>query len=103
MENKITLHEWLQTTYLSSEWCIDLLTVSDNGSCYHQLKTNEPTLKDEPDFRFAKRFSEVTYKELQPYLDFVYEDSYIYEGLSDVIIVEVKVKAKGQDNSWSVL
>lgn len=94
MDKQITLYEWLQTTYLSSECCIDLLTVSDNGSGYHQLKTNEPTLKDEPEFRFAKRFSEVTYKELQPYLDLVYESSYIYIVSSDLIIVEVKVKAK---------
>ena len=83
---KMTLHEWLQTTYLSSECCLDLVTVCDNGSCYHQLKTNE--------FRFAKRFSEVTYKELQPYLDLVYESSYVYSAISDLIIVEVKVKAK---------
>lgn len=93
MENKITLYEWLQTTYLSSECCLDLVTVCDNGSCYHQLKTNEPVFK-ETEFRFAKRFSEVTYKELQPYLDLVYESSYIYSAVSDLIIVEVKVKAK---------
>lgn len=89
----MTLHEWLQTTYLSSECCLDLVTVCDNGSCYHQLKTNEPVFK-ETEFRFAKRFSEVTYKELQPYLDLVYESSYVYSVISDLIIVEVKVKAK---------
>ena len=93
MENKITLHEWLQTTCLSSECCLDLVTVCDNGSCYRQLKTNEPVFK-ETEFRFAKRFSEVTYKELQPYLDLVYESSYVYSVTSDLIIVEVKVKAK---------
>lgn len=58
-------------------------------------KTNEPALKDAPDFRFAKSFSEVTYKELQPYLDLVYESSYIYSlSSADLVIVEVKVKAK---------
>ena len=90
----MTLHEWLQTTYLSSECCLDIVTVCDNGSCYHRLKTGEPALKDAPDFRFAKRFSTVTYNELQPYLDLVYESSYIYSVISDLIIVEVKVKAK---------
>lgn len=103
MENKITLHEWLQTTYLASECCIDIVTVDDNGSCYHKLKTNEPVLKDVPELRFAKRFSEVTYKELQPYLDSIYESSYVYSAVSDLIIVEVKVKAKEKDNGWSVL
>lgn len=103
MENKITLHEWLQTTYLSSGCCLDLVEVYDNGSCYRRLKTNEPVLKDVPELRFAKRFSEVTYKELQPYLDLVYESSYVYSAVSDLIIVEVKVKAKEKYNGRSVL
>lgn len=94
MENKITLHEWLQTTYFTSNCCIDIVEVCANGSCYHRLKTGEPSLKDTPDFRFAKRYSEVTYKELEPYLDLDYESSYIYSAISDLIIVEVKVKAK---------
>lgn len=93
MENKITLHEWLQTTYLTSDCCIDIVEVYANGLCYHRLKTGEPALKDAPDFRFAKRFSTVTYKELQPYLDLVYESSYIYT-LFELVIVEIKVKAK---------
>lgn len=93
MEIKMTLHEWLQTNYLSSDCFLDLVEVYDNGSCYHQLKTNELVFK-ETEFRFAKRFSEVTYKELQPYLDLVYESSYVYSVISDLIIVEVKVKAK---------
>lgn len=95
MENKITLHEWLQTTNLASECCIDIVEVYDNGSDYHRLKTNEPVLKNVPDFMFAKRFSTVTYKELQPYLDLVYESSYIYSlSSADLVIVEIKVKAK---------
>lgn len=89
----MTLHEWLQTNYLSSDCCLDLVEVYDNGSCYHRLETNEPALKDIPDFSFAKRFSEVTYKELYPYLDLVCESSYVYSVISDLIIVEVKVKA----------
>lgn len=93
MENKITLHEWLQTTYLTSDCCIDIVEVYANGSCYHRLKTGEPALKDTPDFRFAKRFSTVTYNELQPYLDSVYESSYIYT-LFELVIIEIKVKAK---------
>lgn len=93
MESKITLHEWLQTNYLSSNCCLDLVEVYDNGSCYRRLDTNEPVLK-KTEYRFAKRFSEITYKELYPYLDLVYESSYIYSVTSDLIIVEVKVKAK---------
>lgn len=91
----MTLHEWLQKTNLSFECCIDILEVYDNGSCYHRLKTGEPVLKDEPEFRFAKRFSTVTYDELQPYLDLIYESSYIYALSSiELVIVEIKVKAK---------
>ena len=95
MENKITLHEYLQTTNLSSDCCIDILEVYDNGSCYHRLKTGESALKEEPEYRFAKRFSTVTYNELQPYLDSIYESSYIYALSSiELVIVEIKVKAK---------
>ena len=95
----MTLHEWLQTTYLTSNCCIDIVTVGDNG-LYHQLETNELVLKDEPDFRFAKRFSKVTYKELQPYLDLVYESSYIYNiPQFDLVIVEVKVRVKSKEES----
>lgn len=94
----MTLHEWLQTTYFTSNCCIDIVAVYDDGSCYHQLKTNEPTLKDEPEFRFAKRFSEVTYKELEPYLDCDYEYSYIYNILQfDLVIVEIKVRVKARE------
>lgn len=91
----MTLYEWLQKANLSFECCIDIVEVCNDGSCYHQLKTNEPTLKDEPEFRFAKRFSTVTYEELQPYLDLIYESSYIY-GLATVelVVIEIKVKAK---------
>lgn len=88
----MTLYEWLQGISFSSDCCIDIVTVSDNGS-YHQLEANEPALKDDHYTRFAKRFSEVTYKELQPYLDLVYESSGVYSS-SDLIIVEVKVKSK---------
>ena len=91
----MTLHEWLQTTYFTSNCCIDIVAVYDDGSCYHRLETNEPALKDILDFSFAKRFSEVTYKELQPYLDLDYESSYIYNiPQFDLVIVEIKVKAK---------
>lgn len=93
----MTLHEWLQTTYLTPECCIDIVTVSDNGSCYHRLKTGELALR-ETEFMFAKRFSTVTYKELQPYLDLIYESSYIYSlSSADLVIVEVKVKAKEKE------
>ena len=93
----MTLHEWLQTTYFTSNCCIDIVTFCDNG-LYHQLETNEPALKDEPDFRFAKRFSEVTYKELEPYLDCDYESSYIYNILQfDLVIVEIKVRVKARE------
>ena len=88
----MTLYEWLQGISFSSNCCIDIVVVSDKGE-YHQLETNEPALKDVPDLMFAKRFSEVTYKELQPYLDLVYESSGVYS-VSDLIIVEVKVKSK---------
>lgn len=98
----MTLHEWLQTNYLSSDCFLDLVEVYDNGSCYRRLETNEPALK-ETECRFAKRFSEITYNELYPYLDLVCESSYIYGAVSDLIIVEVKVKAKEKDNGWSVL
>lgn len=92
----MTLHEWLQKTFLTSNCCIDIVTVCDNG-LYHQLETNEPALKDILDFSFAKRFSEVTYKELQPYLDLDYESSYIYNIPEfDLVIVEIKVKAKDE-------
>lgn len=102
MENKITLHEWLQTTCFTSNCCIDIVAVYDDGSCYHRLETNEPVLKNVPDFMFAKRFSEVTYKELQPYLDLVYESSYIYSlSSADLVIVEVKVKAKEKQNDFT--
>lgn len=98
MENKITLHEWLQTTYFTSNCCIDIVAVYDDGSCYHRLETNETALKDVPEFRFAKRFSEVTYKELEPYLDLDYESSYIYNILQfDLVIVEVKVRVKSKE------
>lgn len=94
----MTLHEWLQTTYFTSNCCIDIVAVYDDGSCYHRLETNEPALKDEPEFRFAKRFSEVTYKELQPYLDCDYESSYIYNIVQfDLVIVEVKVRVKARE------
>ena len=94
----MTLHEWLQTTYFTSNCCIDIVAVYDDGSCYHRLETNEPTLKDVPEFRFAKRFSEVTYKELQPYLDCDYESSYIYNILQfDLVVVEVKVRVKAKE------
>lgn len=94
----MTLHEWLQTTYFTSNCCIDIVAVYDDGLCYHRLETNEPALKDVPEFRFAKRFSEVTYKELQPYLDFDYESSYIYNILQfDLVIVEVKVRVKSKE------
>lgn len=94
MDKQITLYEWLQTTYLTPGCCIDIVTVSDNGSCYHRLKTGELALR-ETEFMFAKRFSTVTYKELQPYLDLVYESSYIYNLPSaDLVIIEVRVKAK---------
>lgn len=96
MDKQITLHEWLQTNYLSSDCCLDLVEVYDNGSCYKRLETNEPAFK-ETEYRFAKRFSEVTYKELQPYLDLVYESSYVYSAISDLIIVEVKVKVKAKE------
>lgn len=100
MENKVTLHEWLQTNYLASDCCLDLVEVYDNGSCYRRLETNEPALK-ETEYRFAKRFSEVTYKELYPYLNLVCESSYIYSAISDLIIVEVKVKAnEGRSVPW---
>lgn len=90
----MTLHEWLQTTYFTSNCCIDIVTVSDNDSCYHRLKTGELALR-ETEFMFAKRFSTVTYEELQPYLDLVYESSYIYNIPEfDLVIVEIKVKAK---------
>lgn len=92
MENKVTLYEWLQTNYLSSNCCLDLIEVYNDGTCYSRLETNEPELK-EAGYRFAKRFSEVTYKELYPYLDLVCESSYISNATSDLIIVEVKVKA----------
>lgn len=94
----MTLHELLQTTYLTSDCCIDIVEVYANGSCYHRLKTGEPALKDAPDFRFAKRFSTVTYEELQPYLDLVYESSYIYSlSSADLVIVEVKVRVKARE------
>lgn len=97
MENKITLHEWLQTTYLSSECCIDIVEVYDNGSCYHRLKTGELALR-ETEFMFAKRFSTVTYKELQPYLDYIYESSGVISLSSvDLVIVDVRVKAKEKE------
>lgn len=93
MDNKITLHEWLQTTFLSPECCIDLVKTNEPYSGYHLLKTNEPELK-ESEYRFAKRFSEVTYKELKPYLDSIYESSYIYRVTADLIIVEVRIRPK---------
>ena len=94
----MTLHEWLQTTYFTSNCCIDIVAVYDDGSCYHRLETNEPTLKDEPEFRFAKRYSEVTYKELEPYLDLDYESSYIYNiPQFDLVIVEIKVRVKARE------
>lgn len=102
MDKQITLYEWLQTTYLSSGCCLDLVKMNNTGSDYHLLETNEPELK-ESEYRFAKRFSEIKYKELQPYLDLVYESSYVYSAISDLIIVEVKVKSKEKDNGWSVL
>lgn len=96
LEIKMTLHEWLQKTWLTSNCCIDIVEVYDNGSCYHRLETTEPALKDEPEFRFAKKYSEITYKELELYLDLDYESSYIYNiSQFDLIIVEVKVKGKG--------
>lgn len=95
----MTLHEWLQTTFLTSNCCIDIVTVDDNGSCYHRLKTGELALR-ETEFMFAKRFSTVTYKELQPYLDLVYESSYIYSlSSADLVIIEVRVKAKEMENN----
>lgn len=93
MIKQITLYEWLQNTYLSSECCLDLIEVYDNGSCYSRLETNEPELQ-ETGYRFAKRFSEITYKELQPYLELVYESSGVFRVTANLIIVEVKVKAK---------
>ena len=101
MENKVTLYKWLQTNYLSSNCCLDLIEVYNDGSCYRRLETNEPTFK-ETEYRFAKRFSEVTYKELYPYLDLVCESSYIFNATSDLIIVEVKVKAnENRSTPWS--
>lgn len=88
----MTLHEWLQTNYLSSNCCLDLVEVYNDGSCYRRLETNEPALK-ETEYRFAKRFSEITYNELYPYLDLVCESSYIHGAISDLIIIEVRVKA----------
>ena len=94
----MTLHEWLQTTYFTSNCCIDIVAVYDDGSCYHRLKTGETALKDVPEFRFAKRYSEVTYKELEPYLDLDYESSYIYNiPQFDLVIVEVKVRVKAKE------
>jgi len=94
----MTLHEWLQKTYFTSNCCIDIVAVYDDGSCYHRLETNEPALKDEPEFRFAKRYSEVTYKELEPYLDLDYESSYIYNiPQFDLVIVEIKVRVKARE------
>ena len=81
-----------------------LLKYLRDGSCYHRLETNEPALKDVPEFRFAKRFSEVTYKELEPYLDLDYESSYIYNIVQfDLVIVEVKVRVKAKETElwWS--
>lgn len=101
MDNKVTLYEWLQTNYLSSNCCLDLIEVYNDGSYYRRLETNEPTLK-ETEYRFAKRFSEVTYKELYPYLDLVCESSYIFNVTSDLIIVEVKVKAnENRSTPWN--
>lgn len=98
MDKQITLYEWLQTTFLSPECCIDLVTVDDNGSEYHLLETNESALKKESELRFAKRFSAVTYKELKPFLDSIYESSYVYGVSSDLIIVEVKIRPKREDD-----
>lgn len=102
MIKQITLYEWLQNTHLSSGCCLDIVIMNELGSGYHQLETNEPALKNS-DYMFAKRFSEVTYKELQPYLELIYESSQVYSVTSDLIIVEVRVKAKEKDNNRSVL